>query len=164
MDKLPIERLLDLIAQLPAGLRADWNGTNHYELTTSDQSLPWWWLSLNEYTLEDFDSDSEVGQRVGLLLDLAEAAKAAEQYLRKLPPLSQEPLLPCPFCGGNYLPDHPKMMGKTPFHSMPKLEETEDGWRVTCYGCGVGQWESGFTKGQAIQAWNTRKPPHSEET
>lgn len=77
----PITRLLNLIAQLPPDLRADWQGTNHYELTTSDPAESWWWLTLNDYMVEDFDSSTESGQRIGLLLDLAEAAKAAETHL-----------------------------------------------------------------------------------
>lgn len=77
----PIRRLLDLIAKLPPDLRADWDGSNHYELTTPDESFSWWWLSLNDYMVEDFDSQDEIGQRVGLLLDLAAAAKAAEAHL-----------------------------------------------------------------------------------
>ncbi len=70
-----IDRLLRLIALLPAGLRADWDGTNHYELT-ADGDEKFWWLELSEIT--NLHSESETGRRVGLLLDIAEAAKAAE--------------------------------------------------------------------------------------
>lgn len=82
MTPSPIHRLLELIAQLPPDLRADWDGTNHYELTTPDERFSWWWLSLNDYMVADFDSQDEIGRRVGLLLDLAEAAKTAEPLLR----------------------------------------------------------------------------------
>lgn len=67
-------------------------------------------------------------------------------------------LLPCPFCGGGFFPFHPKMEGKSPCRSKPALEELSfGGWRVSCYGCGVGTWDNlGYTKEQAIKAWNTR--------
>ena len=79
-----LDNLLRLVALLPVGLRADWDGSNHYELTTSDESYPWWWLNLSDYMLEDFDSATDEGRRVGLLLDLAAAAKAAEPVLLTL--------------------------------------------------------------------------------
>jgi hypothetical protein len=68
------------------------------------------------------------------------------------------PLLACPFCGGQHIPEHPKMKEQWPCTSQPKLEElTEGGWRVTCYGCGVGTWNNlKYTKEQAVAAWNTR--------
>lgn len=67
-------------------------------------------------------------------------------------------LLPCPFCGGQWIPNHPKMADTAPYTSTPKLEElTGGGWRVSCYGCGVGTWNNlKYTKEQAIMAWNTR--------
>lgn len=77
----PIARLLALIAQLPVGLRADWDGTNHYELTSEDPD-EYWFVDLNDFMYQDFDSASIAGRRVGLLLDLAVAAKAAELELR----------------------------------------------------------------------------------
>ena len=46
-----------------------------------------------------------------------------------------------------------------PFTSEPNLEELTDnhGWRVSCYGCGVGTWNNlKYTKEEAIAAWNTR--------
>lgn len=76
-----IDRLLELIALLPAGLRADWDGSNHYELTAIEAEN-FWWLELGE--IADLHSESETGRRVGLLLDLAEAAKAAENDIRSL--------------------------------------------------------------------------------
>lgn len=67
-------------------------------------------------------------------------------------------LFACPFCGGTYISDHPKMMQSQQFTSVPMLEElAEGGWRVCCYGCGVQTWNNlGYTKEQAIAAWNTR--------
>jgi hypothetical protein len=68
-------------------------------------------------------------------------------------------LLPCPFCAGQYIADHPNMKGSRPAISQPKLEElTVGGWRVTCYGCGVGTWNTlKYTREEAIAAWNTRR-------
>ena len=69
-------------------------------------------------------------------------------------------LLPCPFCGGQFIPQHPKMAPMWKSTSCPKLEElTAGGWRVCCYGCGVQTWDNlRYTKEQAIAAWNTRRP------
>lgn len=70
-------------------------------------------------------------------------------------------LLPCPFCGGNHIPEHPKMAEWWPMTSQPCLEELaepyEGSWRVCCYGCGVQTWNNlKYTREQAIAAWNTR--------
>lgn len=73
--------------------------------------------------------------------------------------VSSTALLACPFCGGQWIPEHPKMHGLMPYTSAPKLEELmEGGWGVTCYGCGVGTWDKlKYTKEQAVAAWNTRR-------
>lgn len=67
-------------------------------------------------------------------------------------------LKPCPFCGGQFLRDHPAMANQMSFTSAPKVEElTAGGWRVSCYGCGVKTWDNlNYTREQAITAWNTR--------
>lgn len=73
--------------------------------------------------------------------------------------LAAEPeLLPCPFCGGAWLPDHPKMKRSAPCTSTPKLEElSEGGYRVCCYGCGVQTWNNlRYTAAEAAAAWNRR--------
>lgn len=71
-------------------------------------------------------------------------------------------LLPCPFCGGDYIPDHPKMRQVAPMTSKPCLEELTDnrGWRVCCYGCGVQTWNNlKATRPEAVAIWNTRHAP-----
>ncbi|MEI6731150.1 MAG: Lar family restriction alleviation protein [archaeon] len=68
------------------------------------------------------------------------------------------PLKPCPFCGGKFHPQHPKMCGQLKFQSQPVLEQLHaGGWRVICYGCGISTWDNlGYSKDQAIAAWDTR--------
>jgi hypothetical protein len=71
---------------------------------------------------------------------------------------SNEILLPCPFCGGKFIPNHPKSSKRAEYESVPVLEKlTEGGWRVNCYGCGVQTWdELHYAREDAISAWNTR--------
>ena len=80
--------LLDLASDLPEGLRADWDGTNHYELTAPADDGGYWWLTLAEMIHnENFHDDpclTVCGQRLGLLMDIAEALKAAEHELKAL--------------------------------------------------------------------------------
>jgi len=87
----PVSQLLALAAQLPEGLKAGpWRTTNQYELSTEQ----YWWLLLTNsaYDLVSRNArsriglpcDTETGQRLGLLLDIAVAAKAAELELRVL--------------------------------------------------------------------------------
>lgn len=69
----PLERLRELSKKLPSGLRSDWVDTNHYELT-SPTTGDHWWLAIGDY-FRNFDGipcETEEGQRIGLLLDLAE--------------------------------------------------------------------------------------------
>jgi hypothetical protein len=79
--------------------------------------------------------------------------------------MSEPGLLDCPFCAGQFVPGHPKMVGQAPYTSRPKLEElTTGGWRVTCYGCGVQTWDNmNYTKEQAAEAWNTRPESKASE-
>jgi hypothetical protein len=75
--------------------------------------------------------------------------------------MKTDDLLPCPFCNGKFIPEHPKMRGCMPFTSEPKLEQLTEyrGYRVSCYGCGVGTWDGmRYTKEEAVSAWNTRYP------
>jgi len=91
MNTKKIEELLKLIAQLPEGLRADWKGTNHYELQDTSIEGDFWWLCLGEffswdrvlkaYPEERDFSKTEYGQRIGLLMDIAVKAKEAEEEL-----------------------------------------------------------------------------------
>ena len=80
--------LLDLASDLPEGLRADWDGTNHYEMTAPTDDGEYWWLTLDNMTyLTSYDGDAsgtDDGQRLGLLMDIAEALKAAEPELKAL--------------------------------------------------------------------------------
>ena len=77
--------LLDLASDLPKGLRADWDGTNHYEMTAPTDDGGYMWLKLEDLMWENGDiSDTQIGYRTGLLMDIAEALKAAEPELKRL--------------------------------------------------------------------------------
>lgn len=86
-----LTELLALVAQLPKGLRSDWDGTNHYEMTQSgNKEESYWWLDLSDYLNwdsitkvlgQDF-SDTEDGKKIGLLMDIAVKVKAVEEILR----------------------------------------------------------------------------------
>ena len=79
--------LLDLAARLPPGLRSDWK-TNHFELTSAGEEEEYFWLCLRNLFPNGISArmpcDTEDGQRVGLLMDVAEALKAAEPELLRL--------------------------------------------------------------------------------
>lgn len=78
-----IKRLLELSKELPEGLRADWEGTNHYELTAPERN-DYFWLEVGTYWQKEAWSDKVFLERVGLLMDIAEALKKAEPMLKKL--------------------------------------------------------------------------------
>jgi hypothetical protein len=63
-------RLSELAKGLPKGLRSDWDGTNHFELTSDAEE--YWWLFLLE-GLDDIDDpmESDRGKRIGLIMDIA---------------------------------------------------------------------------------------------
>lgn len=68
----PLERLRQLAAKLPKGLSSDWDGTNHYEMTSGGKE--YWWLFLSDVA-ESFGPspmETESGKRLGLLMDIAE--------------------------------------------------------------------------------------------
>lgn len=75
-DKLA--KLKELASLLPPCLVSDWKNSNHYELTCQayDRKTEhdYWWLSLGDYFtgFNDSPCDTEVGKRVGLLMDIAE--------------------------------------------------------------------------------------------
>ena len=75
----PFARLKALARKLPddAYLKADWNGTNHYEMTLekpdSHESPEYWWLTLFDHN--NFQTNlqaTEPGQRIGLMMDIME--------------------------------------------------------------------------------------------
>lgn len=80
-----INQLLKLSEQLPRGLKSDWIGSDHFELTCASDDH--FWLDLADL----FDRPevggwcrTEFGQRVGLLMDIAAKLKEAEPALREL--------------------------------------------------------------------------------
>lgn len=79
-----IRELLELIQKLPEGLRSDWDGTNHYELTSGVKD-DYWWLDVPDvFVFRDNWSANEDGQRLGLIMDIAAKAKAAEKEIQEL--------------------------------------------------------------------------------
>ena len=86
MSPSPIAKLLALAEQLPNGLMSDWQDTNHFELTSDgdpwiDLSEFFWDSGFGEYVPKN-PCTSVDGKNIGLLLDIAEALKAAEPELR----------------------------------------------------------------------------------
>ena len=73
--------LLDLASDLPDGLRADWKGTNHYELTAPADDGEYFWLTLDNMAHRRSYDDRE---RLGLLMEIAAVLKAAEPELKAL--------------------------------------------------------------------------------
>lgn len=81
--------LRPLAEQLPKGLRADWRGTNHYELQApNDEAGGYWWLDWFDcLDPKIINEETEEGQRAGLLLDLAEAvSKLKDEGLLQIEP------------------------------------------------------------------------------
>ncbi len=71
-----LEKVRHAIGEIPEGVKADWDGTNHYEVTTP-AGEQYWWLQVRE-ALADPKVDTsatEDGQRLGHLLDLACASR-----------------------------------------------------------------------------------------
>jgi len=69
-EKDGIEELLTLAKQLPANLRSDWDGSNHYELQDSNPYGDWFWAMLADgLPLGANNCESEYGKRIGLVMD-----------------------------------------------------------------------------------------------
>lgn len=69
--------------KLPDGLQSDWQGTNHFELTTGTGD-DFWWLLLDQIRSEAVDCTTEVGQRLGAVFDAAAAFRGAVQRVEEL--------------------------------------------------------------------------------
>jgi len=63
-----LKKIKELTVKLPHGLEADWDKTNHYELTTPNATDDYWWLCVDDAVGH---SETEAGQRLGTLLDIA---------------------------------------------------------------------------------------------
>lgn len=62
-------------SEIPANARADWNGTNHYEIAVSSKD-GYWWLEVADVFRPNTDwSSTPEGQRLGKLLDFACSAR-----------------------------------------------------------------------------------------
>ena len=80
--------LLDLASDLPDGLRADWDGTNYYDIVAETDDGGYLWLMLEDvmyYALWNAEaSGPKPADRLGLLMDIAAVLKAAEPELKRL--------------------------------------------------------------------------------
>ncbi len=65
--------LLKLAENLPREMGSDWDGTNHYELTSTAKGTPYWWWSLTEIEspLESNTCETDAGKKLGLIMDIA---------------------------------------------------------------------------------------------
>ena len=69
-----LEKLRKLASGLPPKLNSDWDGTNHYELTSSGKSgeeLDWWLMAGEGVDDHPNACESEEGKRLGLIMDIA---------------------------------------------------------------------------------------------
>lgn len=64
-----LNKLIELASKLPKGLSSDWAGSNHFEMTSDDE---FFWLYVRD-GLDGIENPAEsiVGQRFGLLMDIA---------------------------------------------------------------------------------------------
>ena len=76
-----VRLLLDLASDLPDGLRGDWKGGNHYELTAPADDGAYSWLALDDMAHRRSYNDRE---RHGLLMEIAAVLKDAEPELKRL--------------------------------------------------------------------------------
>ena len=72
-----LEAIEKRAAAIPDGVRADWQGTNHFELSTNDNPF---WLDLHDdlewlFSQPDNWCEMECGQSLGLVMDTFAAYK-----------------------------------------------------------------------------------------
>ena len=87
-----LKRLIELAEKLPKGLHSDWDGTNHYELTSwARENDEYWWLIMGQlfnsklgYPEDLIPCDTEEGKRLGLIMDIAVALQEALPELKKM--------------------------------------------------------------------------------
>jgi len=65
-----IKKLMDE-TKFPAMPRADWFGSNHFEIQDLDGKALFWWWSADDITAEAPDFKEEVWKRLGLVMELA---------------------------------------------------------------------------------------------
>jgi hypothetical protein len=70
--------------EVPVGLEADWDGTNHYEIRQPGGRDFWWIDSVPDIFVAREDwSATERGRRLGMLLEFACLARDELERLRK---------------------------------------------------------------------------------
>lgn len=75
------ERWKEIADRLPEGLRADWQKTNHFELSTLSEPF---WVEIDGLSIDDLDYRAETGQRIGAVLDAAAEFKAMFAEIERL--------------------------------------------------------------------------------
>lgn len=82
-----LKRLIELGEKLPKHLRSDWDGTNHYELTSSAREDNYWWLIMGDLfrdlPKDVIPCDTEDGKRLGLIMDIAVALQESLPALKE---------------------------------------------------------------------------------
>lgn len=77
-----LQKLVKLIKRLPLDIKADWQGTNHFELQSPSEE-PFFWLCLNDLS-PTMTFEDEEGAKVGLIMDIIECVKRLEPEINTL--------------------------------------------------------------------------------
>jgi hypothetical protein len=83
-----LDDLKKLLEQMPEHLQSDWYGTNHYEICDYTKGAKdYWWIDIPSLFHDAYScivSDTEMGKRMGLIMDVAVASR------KVVPPLITE--------------------------------------------------------------------------
>ena len=78
------ESVKSRLKDIPAGMRSDWEYTNHYELT-DPHGEEFWWLMMDDiapnFNRDVYHPDTECGKRLGLMFDATAAVPALLQMI-----------------------------------------------------------------------------------
>lgn len=117
-----------IIDKLPEGLNADWDGTNHYELSSNEEPF---WLDIRDAVLagnksaEAYLPGTEDGKRLGLVMDAASVLKNEVPKLMRAYGAQRELLkrILALECLDDLIPDARKLLE----------DERKDAGRIFCY-------------------------------
>lgn len=77
-----LQKLTQLLKKLPPEVKADYEGTNHFELQ-SPKEEPFFWLVLSDLS-PTMTFEDEEGAKVGLIMDIIECVKRLEPEINML--------------------------------------------------------------------------------